>query len=167
MEIAWEERLCGPKRCKGRKQMLLSSKHKWQHWKYLFSCITSRFRWIIHRIPNSKAENISTRPNPHSRVGDICLPQARISKLKNHFTNDHTSKLEVFVFSTNPNSEVWSIWLSIRPRLLKLVVPQNPDFNVSFSSPQISRMETWFVCSKHTFQSSTYLLPVQGPSFKS
>ena len=130
------------------------------------SCTTPTFPRRIPPNPNFKADNISSRQNQHFRVGNICLPQTQISKLKKHFTQDHIWKLEGFVFSTNPNFEVGSIRLSIRTRLLRLVVAPKPRFQCFVFQAQISTMETWVVCSKHTFQSSTYLLPVQGPSSK-
>ncbi len=92
------------------------------------SCTTPTFPKRIPPNPNFKADNISSRPNPHFRVGNICLPQTQISKLKKHFTQDHIWKLEGFVLSTNPNFKVGSIRLSIRARLLRLVVLQKLRF---------------------------------------
>ena len=166
MEIAWEGRPCGPKGCKGRKSLLLSSKHKWQSWKYLFPA-----------------------PHPHFQGESL---QTQISKLTTfHFAKTHISELEIFV-SPKPKYQSWKTFHP-RPHLKARRIcflhkpkfrsgkysvvhknqtfkvgcsPKHSDFNVSFLKAQISTMETWVVCSKHTFQSSTYLLPVQGPSVK-
>ena len=53
------------------------------------SCTTPTFPRRIPPNPNFTADNISSRPNQHLRVGNICLPKTQISKLKKHFTQDH------------------------------------------------------------------------------
>ena len=81
MEIAWEGRPCGPKGCKGRKGLLLSSKHKWKSWKYLFPA-----------------------PHPHFQRESL---QTQISKLATfHLAKTHISELEIFV-SPKPKYQSW------------------------------------------------------------
>ena len=82
MEIAWEGRPCGPKGCKGRKGLSLSSKHKWQSWTYLF-----------------------TAPHPHFQRESL---QTQISKLATfHLAKTHISELEIFV-SPKPKYQSWN-----------------------------------------------------------
>ena len=81
MEIAWEGRPCGPKGCKGRKGLLLSSKHKWQSCKCLFAA-----------------------PHPHLQREPL---QTQISKLATfHLVKTNNSELEIFV-SPKPKSQNW------------------------------------------------------------
>ena len=95
------------------------------------SCSTPTFPTRISPNPSFKVENISFRKNQHFRVGNICLPQARVSTLKNHSTKDHISKLEVFILSTSQNFEVGSLWLSIK---LNIRFRSHPTSHVSAAS---------------------------------
>ena len=136
MEIAWEGRPCGPKGCKGRKGLLLSSKHKindkvgnmcslhhthiskenpskpkFQSWQHFISPKPTfpSWKYVSPPNPNIKVEK-AFHSRPHLKTRRICFL--------------HKPKLRSGKYSV--------VWLS----------SQNFDFNVSFSKAQISTMAT-------------------------
>ena len=99
MEIAWEGRPCGPKGCKGRKGLLLSSKHKtndkvgnmcslhhthiskenpskpkFQSWQHFISPKPHISELEICVSPKPKYQSWKTfHPRPRLKVGRICF----------------------------------------------------------------------------------------------
>ena len=125
MEIAWEGRPCGPKGCKGRKGLLLSSKHKWKIGNICFLHHTHISKENPSK-PKFQSWQHFISPKPTFPSWKYLSPPNPNIKVEKHFTQDHDWKFEGFVFSTSPNFEVGSIRLSIRTRLLALVVFQKP-----------------------------------------
>ena len=158
MEVAWEGRPCGPKGCKGRKSLLLSSKHKWQSWKYLFPAPHPHFQGESLQTQISKLTTFHLAKPTFPSWKYLSPPNPNIKVEKAFHSRPHLKTRRIcFLHKPKLRSGKYSVvWLS----------SQNFDFNVSFLKAQISTMATWVVCSKHVFQSSTYLLPVQGPRSK-
>ena len=140
MEIVWEGRPCGPKGYKRRKGLLLSSKHKIND-KVGNMCSLHHTQISKENPskPNFQSWQHFTSPKPTFPSWKYVSPPNPNIKVEKHFTQDHDWKLEGFVFSTSPNFEVGSIRLSIRTRLLGLVVLQKTRFHgVVFDSPNFN-----------------------------
>ena len=138
MEIAWEGRPCGPNGAKVEKVYCCP-----QNTNDKVGNICFLHHTHISKVNPSKPKFQSWQhfisPKPTFPSWKYLSPQTQISKLKRHFTQDHDWKFEGFVFSTNPNFEVGSIRLSMRTRLLRLVVLQQLRCQCSvFESPNFN-----------------------------
>ena len=158
METAWEGRPCGPKGCKGRKSLLLSSKHKWQSWKSLFPAPHPHFQGESLQTQISKLTFFHLAQTNISELEIFVSPKPKYPSWK-HFTPDHIWKLEEFVSSTDPNYEMGSIRLSGCP-------PKTPIPMFRFWKPKFQRWKHE-LSVQNTFSKFNRFVAGARPKFQS